>query len=129
MRIGYARVSTEEQSLDAQKKRLREDGCEKIFSEKESGTRTDRPKLKEAFDHLRDGDVLVVWRLDRLGRSTKDLIQKTERLDRKHGRNCTALRHDDHHYLSVRVSGGRAAQIKKNAPPRKDHEVERRRCG
>jgi len=82
MRIGYARVSTEEQSLDAQKKRLREDGCEKIFSEKESGTRTDRPKLKEAFDHLRDGDVLVVWRLDRLGRSTKDLIQKTERLDR-----------------------------------------------
>lgn len=81
MRIGYARVSTEDQSLGAQKERLREAGCEKIFSEKESGTRTDRPKLGEAFAHLRDGDVLVVWRLDRLGRSTKDLIEKTNRLD------------------------------------------------
>jgi len=81
MRIGYARVSTEEQSLDAQRERLEEAGCERIFSEKESGTRSNRPKLEEAFDHLRDGDVLVVWRLDRLGRSTKDLIAKTDRLD------------------------------------------------
>lgn len=81
MRIGYARVSTEKQSLQAQKKRLKESGCERIFAEKESGTTTDRAKLREAFDHLRDGDVLVVWRLDRLGRSTKDLIEKTDRLD------------------------------------------------
>lgn len=81
MRIGYARVSTEDQSLDAQKERLEDAECERIFAEKESGTHADREKLNAAFDHLREGDVLVVWRLDRLGRSTKDLIEKTDQLE------------------------------------------------
>jgi len=81
MKIGYARVSTEDQTLDAQIRRLEEAGCERIFREKESGTKSDRPKLSEALDHLRKGDTLVVWRLDRLARSMSDLLAKVDRVE------------------------------------------------
>ena len=68
MRIGYARVSTVGQSLDEQVERLTAEGCEKIFSEKISGAKRDRPELIEAIDFVRDGDTFMVTKLDRLAR-------------------------------------------------------------
>ena len=74
MKIGYARVSTKEQSLNLQKDALKKVGCETIFSEHISGAKSDRPQLQEMIKHLRKGDVVVVWKLDRLGRSLRDLV-------------------------------------------------------
>lgn len=74
MKIGYARVSTKDQSLELQLDALQKAGCEKIYSEQISGKSTDRPELKKMIDHLRDGDTVVVWKLDRLGRSLRDLV-------------------------------------------------------
>ena len=74
MLIGYARVSTHDQLLDAQEDLLRAAGCEKILTDKISGTVAERSGLNEVKKLLRSGDTLVVWRLDRLGRSLKDLI-------------------------------------------------------
>ena len=79
MLIGYARVSTDDQTLDLQRDALREAGCERIF-EDHAGGAGERPGLGHALDHLRTGDTLVVWRLDRLGRSLKDLIARAEEL-------------------------------------------------
>jgi DNA invertase Pin-like site-specific DNA recombinase len=79
MLIGYARVSTLEQNLDLQIDALQKAGCEKIFTDKMSGAKT-RPGLDEALAFLRPGDVLVVWKLDRLGRRTVKLIQLIEEL-------------------------------------------------
>ncbi len=81
MRIGYARVSTHEQNLDLQKDALEKAGCKKIFVDKVSGVAADRPGIEETLSHLREGDTLVVWRLDRLGRSLKNLIQLISRLE------------------------------------------------
>jgi len=72
MMIGYARVSTDGQGLDAQQAALKAAGAEKVFSEKESGAKTDRRQLQRALEALADGDVLLVTRLDRLARSTRD---------------------------------------------------------
>ena len=69
MLLGYARVSTNEQDTAAQVAALKSAGCEKIFRDKASGSRWDRPELHRLLDQLRKGDVLVVWRLDRLSRS------------------------------------------------------------
>ncbi len=74
MLIGYARVSTQDQNLELQRKALLDAGCEKIFDDKLSGSRSDRPGLAQALAILRDGDTLVVWKLDRLGRSVKHLV-------------------------------------------------------
>ncbi|MEO1263183.1 MAG: recombinase family protein [Bacteroidota bacterium] len=74
MKIGYARVSTRDQSIDLQMDALKKAGCGKIYSEQVSGTKSDRPKLKEMLKQLRKGDVVVVWKLDRLGRSLRDLV-------------------------------------------------------
>src|SRR5215208_2915808 len=74
MNIGYARVSTHDQTLDLQKDVLEKAGCEKIFTDQVSGTKAERKGLTEALSHLREGDTLVVWRLDRLGRSLRHLI-------------------------------------------------------
>lgn len=73
--IGYARVSTQDQHLDQQIAVLKDAGCAKIFEEKASGTRSDRPEMARALEYMRDGDTLVVWRLDRLGRSLQHLVQ------------------------------------------------------
>jgi len=77
MKIGYMRVSTYEQNLDLQKDALEKESCDKIFSDKISGIRQkhERPGLNEALEYLREGDILVVYKLDRLGRSLKDLIE------------------------------------------------------
>lgn len=80
MKIGYARVSTKDQELNLQTDALRQAGCERIFEERASGARRDRPALKEALDFAREGDVLVVWRLDRLARSLRQLIGTVEDL-------------------------------------------------
>src|SRR6516162_2869524 len=75
MLIGYARVSKlDQQDTRAQVKALKEAGCKRIYQENASGGRWDRPELHRALDHLRQGDVLVVWKLDRLSRSLKDLL-------------------------------------------------------
>jgi Resolvase, N terminal domain len=75
MRIGYARVSTTEQNLDLQRDALKRAGCEKIIEDTVSGGKVQRPGLERVHDTLRPGDVLAVWRLDRLGRSLKHLIE------------------------------------------------------
>ena len=81
MFIGYARVSTEEQETTVQEKALLDAGCEKIFLEKASGGRWDRPELHRLFDQLRQDDILVVWKLDRLSRSLRDVLLILEKID------------------------------------------------
>jgi DNA invertase Pin-like site-specific DNA recombinase len=79
--LGYTRVSrADEQNTAAQVKALRQAGCKRIFEEKASGGRWDRPQLHKALEQLREGDVLVVWKLDRLSRSLKDLLHIMERV-------------------------------------------------
>ncbi len=74
-RIGYARVSTDDQHLDLQRDALFQAGCQVIYEEAASGKSAARPELEQCRKALRDGDTLVVWRLDRLGRSLPDLVQ------------------------------------------------------
>jgi DNA invertase Pin-like site-specific DNA recombinase len=78
--IGYARVSTQGQDLAQQRATLRGVGCGRVFEEKVSGAKRDRPQLERLLDHLRAGDVVAVTRLDRLARSTRDLLEITERI-------------------------------------------------
>jgi DNA invertase Pin-like site-specific DNA recombinase len=80
MLIGYARISTLDQNLALQRQALSAAGCERIFEDAMSGLRADRPGLSQVVDHLRDGDTLVVWKLDRLGRSVKGLVELVESL-------------------------------------------------
>ena len=75
MLIGYARVSTADQTLDLQKDALEKAGCNKIFTDTASGAKAERTGLDEALNYVRQGDTLVVWRLDRLGRSLTHLIE------------------------------------------------------
>lgn len=80
--IGYARVSTTEQSAEFQIKALQEAGCDRIFTDHGvSGTQVSRPQLDKMLDHLRRGDELVIWKLDRLGRNTKNLLELVEKLE------------------------------------------------
>src|SRR5213080_1412412 len=81
MNIGYARVSTQDQTLNLQKDALEKIGCTKIFTDTASGTKAERNGLEEALEYVREGDTLVVWRLDRLGRSLKHLIETISQLD------------------------------------------------
>ncbi len=80
MRIGYARVSTDDQTLDLQRDALKRAKCRHTYEEQASGKNTARPELEACLKALRKGDTLVVWRLDRLGRSLRDLIQLTQDL-------------------------------------------------
>ncbi|EDT8879108.1 recombinase family protein [Salmonella enterica subsp. enterica] len=74
MMIGYVRVSTQDQNLNLQTEALTRAGCKKIYEDKISGVRAERPGLRQALEMLREGDTLVVWKLDRLGRSVKQLV-------------------------------------------------------
>jgi len=103
MIIGYARVSTEEQKLDLQIQALRAAGCSRIFTDQgESGSKFSRSGLDAAMQHLHEGCTLVVWRLDRLGRSLFGLVQLMERLSKKgiHFRSITE-------HIDTASSGGR----------------------
>lgn len=89
--IGYARVSTEDQNLALQLDALKKIGCERVFTDKVGGTRVVRPGLSDALSHLRAGDTLVVWKLDRLGRSVKGLVDLVNGLEARevHFRSLT----------------------------------------
>ena len=78
MKVGYARVSTIEQNLDLQLQALKKAGCQKIYREKVSGATRQRPEFQRMLDQIRAGDVVVVWKLDRLARSTRDLLETIE---------------------------------------------------
>ena len=83
MLIGYARVSTHDQNLSLQSDALKQAGCSRIFDDKISGSRADRPGLAQALQILREGDTLVVWKLDRLGRSVKHLVNLVGELNQQ----------------------------------------------
>ena len=83
MLVGYARVSTQDQNPDLQLDALKKAGCEKVYIEKASGAQRDRPELKAAIDYMRAGDTLVVWKLDRLARSIKQLIETIDGLEQR----------------------------------------------
>jgi DNA invertase Pin-like site-specific DNA recombinase len=83
MLVGYARVSTTDQTLSLQRDALTVAGCQDVFADTMSGTKNRRPGLEQALSHLRTGDTLVVWRLDRLGRSLKHLIETVQDLERR----------------------------------------------
>jgi DNA invertase Pin-like site-specific DNA recombinase len=90
MKIGYARVSKGDQILSLQTDALKEAGCERLFEDQVSGSAQCRPGLNETLSHLRVGDTLVVWKLDRLGRSIKNLIELTSALEQR-GINLQSL--------------------------------------
>ncbi|MGL5667329.1 MAG: recombinase family protein [Shewanella sp.] len=83
MMIGYARVSTQDQNLDLQIEALTRAGCQKIYEDKISGVRAERPGLTQTLEMLREGDTLVVWKLDRLGRSVKQLVDMVGELHKQ----------------------------------------------
>src|SRR5215468_10753064 len=83
MNVGYARVSTAEQTLDLQLDALKKAECRQIYTDTASGAKTERKGLEEALNYVREGDTLVVWRLDRLGRSLKDLIERLTQLHQR----------------------------------------------
>ena len=91
MQIGYAPVSTEDQHLALQLDALKAAGCERVFEDKVGGTHTRRPGLDDALSHVREGDTLVVWKLDRLGRSVKGLVDLVAELEQRqvHFRSLT----------------------------------------
>jgi len=98
MKIGYARVSTQTQDNKLQYTELKKSGCERVFKEKASGGRWDRPQLHKMLDQLRESDVVVVWRLDRLSRSLKDLLVILERIDAAGARFCSLTEHRKHQH-------------------------------
>jgi DNA invertase Pin-like site-specific DNA recombinase len=102
MKIGYARVSTDDQNLFPQVDALEQAGCEKIYRDQLSGAKTERPGLQEVLSYLRPGDTLVVWRLDRLGRSLKHLIEIVTNLEEK-GIGFQSLQES----IDTTTSGGR----------------------
>jgi DNA invertase Pin-like site-specific DNA recombinase len=83
MKIGYARVSTADQHLRMQEDALKQSGCDEIFTDVISGVKTERPGLEKALAYLRENDTLVVWKLDRLGRSIQHLIQTVKSLQER----------------------------------------------
>jgi DNA invertase Pin-like site-specific DNA recombinase len=102
MLIGYARVSTGEQTLNLQEDALHTAGCGRLFTDTASGAKTERPGLSEALDYVRAGDTLVVWRLDRLGRSLRHLIDTITTLE-QHGIGFRSLTES----IDTTTSGGK----------------------
>lgn len=82
MQIGYARVSSKDQNLELQIDELKKAGCKKIFSDKKSGINKKRPGLDDALSHLRKSDTFIIWKLDRLGRNLKGLIEFVGKLEK-----------------------------------------------
>lgn len=90
IKLGYARVSTQEQNLDLQLDGLKKEGCKKIFTDKVSGVKSGKPNFEKLLEYARPGDTIVIWKLDRLGRSTVKLIELMELLKQK-GINLKSL--------------------------------------
>jgi DNA invertase Pin-like site-specific DNA recombinase len=86
MKIGYARVSTLDKNLDLQLQALKKPGCRRIFQEKISGSNRNRPEFRRMLDHIREDDIIVVWKLDRLARSTRDSLETMETIREAGGR-------------------------------------------
>ena len=103
MMFGYARVSTEEQNLNRQLDQLKEAGAEKIYKEKITGTKKDRPELTKLLEYAREGDTIVITDLTRISRSTKDLISLVEDLGTK-GINLKSLKEN---WLDTTTSQGK----------------------
>ena len=104
MKYGYARVSTDGQSVDAQVRQLTKAGCKKVFREVASGAKTDRAQLRRLLDQLDAGDVVTVTRLDRLARSTRDLLNTLAHDHRQEGRFPVARRHMGRHHHITRAA-------------------------
>jgi len=102
MKVGYARVSTHDQNLSLQLDALKQAGCEEIYQDQVSGAKVGRSGLQEALAYLRQGDTLVVWRLDRLGRSLKHLIETVTMLEER-GIGLQSLQES----IDTTTSGGR----------------------
>lgn len=102
MQIGYARVSSDDQNLDLQYDALKAAGCKKIFDDRVSGAHSQRPGLERLLDTVRDGDSVIVWRLDRLGRSMKDLLEVVAKLE-SNGVELSSLQEK----IDTSSSGGR----------------------
>jgi DNA invertase Pin-like site-specific DNA recombinase len=102
MKVGYARVSTHEQNLDLQEDALKRVGCERIYRDQVSGATTERVGLQDALGYVREGDTLVVWRLDRLGRSLRHLIETVAALEAR-GVGFLSLQES----IDTTTSGGR----------------------
>lgn len=102
MLVGYARVSTQDQDPALQLDALKAAGCEKLFTEKASGAQRERPQLQAALDYMREGDTLVIWKLDRLARSLKQLIETVEGLA-AHGIGLRSLTES----IDTTTSGGK----------------------
>jgi|GEM_PF-2421437 len=102
MLIGYAQVSTHEQNQTLQTDALKKAGCRKVFDDKVGGAKSERPGLEAALEYVREGDTLLVWRLDRLGRSLKDLIEIIAGLE-KRGIGFRSLQES----IDTTTSGGR----------------------
>lgn len=102
MKIGYARVSSDDQNLSLQLDALKKAGCKKILEDKRSGATADRPGLQELLSTIRKGDVVVVWRLDRLGRSLQDLLKLASTFE-KAGVGLTSLQEK----IDTTSSGGK----------------------
>src|SRR3954452_11738774 len=108
MFVGYARRSTTEQTLDLQHHDLTKAGCTKIFTDTASGAQTERKGLSEALTYVRPGDTLVVWKLDRLGRSLKDLITRITEL------NHRKIGFKSHPFQGLPGPGRDGAKVKKS---------------
>ena len=102
MQIGYARVSSDDQNLDLQHDALKAAGCKKIFDDRVSGSHVQRPGLERLLETVREGDSVIVWRLDRLGRSMKDLLDVVARLE-NNGVELSSLKEK----IDTSSSGGR----------------------
>ncbi|BCA97289.1 resolvase (plasmid) [Legionella antarctica] len=89
MKIGYARVSTTDQNLDLQLTALKEAGCGRVYQEKISGAQRDRPELQRLLDQLRPDDIIVVWKLDRLARSTQNLLELVDHIKNAEASFCS----------------------------------------
>ena len=124
MNIGYARVSTEDQTLDLQRDALQGAGCDKIFAETASGANSDRPVLQDALTYARAGDTLVVWRLDRLGRSLPHLLQTVTGLADRGDRLPQSDRGDRHDHPRRQADLPRLrrpGRVRARPDPRTDH--------
>src|ERR1700746_1245275 len=110
MKFGYARVSSDGQSVDAQVRQLTKAGCKKVFREVASGAKTDRAQLRRLLDQLAPGDVLTVTRLDRLARSTRDLLNTLAAITAKKAGFQIPWRHMGRHHHIARAGDGHGAR-------------------